>query len=213
MSSQIATFATIFFSMILVNNYVLVQFLGICPFLGVSKKLDSSAGMGAAVIFVMFMATAVTFPLQIFLLDAYNLGYLQTIIFILVIAVLVQLIEITLKKYVPALYQSLGVYLPLITTNCCVLAVTILVVDDYGADVEALGVGAAYIEALVCAIGAGVGFMLAMVMFSGVRKRVEACDPPAPFKGLPITLLAAAITSLSFMGFGGIVENLFNVTL
>ena len=130
MSSQIATFATIFFSMILVNNYVLVQFLGICPFLGVSKKLDSSAGMGAAVIVVMVIATAVTFPLQIFLLDAYNLGYLQTIIFILVIAVLVQLIEITLKKYVPALYQSLGVYLPLITTNCCVLGVTILAVQE-----------------------------------------------------------------------------------
>ena len=213
MSAHIATFATIFFSMILVNNYVLVQFLGICPFLGVSKKLDSSVGMGAAVIVVMVIATAVTFPMQILLLDKFNLGYLQTIVFILVIAVLVQLIEIVLKKYVPALYQSLGVYLPLITTNCCVLAVTILVVDDYGADVEALGFGAAYIEALICAIGAGVGFMLAMVMFSGVRKRVEACDPPAPFKGLPITLLAAAITSLSFMGFGGIVENLFNVTL
>lgn len=133
--------------------------------------------------------------------------------FILVIAVLVQFIEIFLKKYVVALYNSLGVYLPLITTNCCVLAVTILVVDDYGADVAALGFGAAYIEALICAVGAGVGFMLAMVMFSGVRKRVEACDPPASFKGLPITLLAAAITSLSFMGFGGIVENLFNVTL
>ena len=112
-----------------------------------------------------------------------------------------------------ALYNSLGVYLPLITTNCCVLAVTILVVGDYGADVAAMGFGVAYIEALVCAIGAGCGFMLAMVMFSGVRKRVEACDPPAPFKGLPITLIAAAITSLSFMGFGGIVENLFNVTL
>ena len=210
MSTHIATFATIFFSMILVNNYVLVQFLGICPFLGVSKKLDSSAGMGAAVIVVMVIATAVTFPLQIFLLDAYNLGYLQTIIFILVIAVLVQLIEITLKKYVPALYQSLGVYLPLITTNCCVLAVTILVVDDYGADVEALSFGEAYIEALVCAIGAGCGFMLAMVMFSGVRKRVEACDPPAPFKGLPITLVSAAITSMSFMGFGGLVENIIN---
>ena len=110
-------------------------------------------------------------------------------------------------------YNSLGVYLPLITTNCCVLAVTILGVGDYGADVAAMGFGVAYIEALVCAIGAGCGFMLAMVMFSGVRKRVEACDPPAPFKGLPITLIAAAITSLSFMGFGGIVENLFNVTL
>ena len=183
MSAHIATFATIFFSMILVNNYVLVQFLGICPFLGVSKKLDSSVGMGAAVIGVM------------------------------VIAVLVQFIEIFLKKYVVALYNSLGVYLPLITTNCCVLAVTILVVDDYGADVATLGFAAAYVEALVCAVGAGVGFMLAMVMFSGVRKRVEACDPPAPFKGLPITLIAAAITSLSFMGFGGLVENLFNVTL
>ena len=195
--------AAIFFSMILVNNYVLVKFYGICPFLGVSKKLDSAVGMSGAVIFVMFMATAVTFPLQIFVLNPAGLSYLQTIVFILVIAVLVQFIEIFLKKYLVALYNSLGVYLPLITTNCCVLAVTILVVDDYGADVEAL----------VCAIGAGVGFMLAMVMFSGVRKRVEACDPPAPFKGLPITLLAAAITSLSFMGFGGIVENLFNVTL
>ena len=190
--------AAIFFSMILVNNYVLVKFYGICPFLGVSKKLDSAVGMSGAVIFVMLVATAVTFPLQIF---------------ILVIAVLVQFIEIFLKKYVVALYNSLGVYLPLITTNCCVLAVTILVVDDYGADVATLGFAAAYIEALVCAVGAGFGFMLAMVMFSGVRKRVEACDPPAPFKGLPITLIAAAITSLSFMGFGGLVENLFNVTL
>ena len=164
MISHIATFATIFFSMILVNNYVLVQFLGICPFLGVSKKLDSSVGMGAAVIVVMVIATAVTFPLQIFLLDAYNLGYLQTIIFILVIAVLVQLIEITLKKYVPALYQSLGVYLPLITTNCCVLGVTILAVQDYSAVVAEFGFGLAYAEALVCAAGAGVGFLVAMLM-------------------------------------------------
>ena len=195
--------AAIFFSMILVNNYVLVKFYGICPFLGVSKKLDSSIGMSGAVIFVMLVATAVTFPIQIFILNPADLGYLQTIVFI----------EIFLKKYVVALYNSLGVYLPLITTNCCVLAVTILVVDDYGADVATLGFAAAYIEALVCAVGAGVGFMLAMVMFSGVRKRVEACDPPAPFKGLPITLIAAAITSLSFMGFGGLVENLFNVTL
>ena len=179
MSSQIATFATIFFSMILVNNYVLVQFLGICPFLGVSKKLDSSAGMGAAVIVVMVIATAVTFPLQIFLLDAYNLGYLQTIIFILVIAVLVQLIEITLKKYVPALYQSLGVYLPLITTNCCVLGVTILAVQDYSAVVAEFGFGLAYAEALVCAAGAGVGFLVAMLLFCGVRSRVEAANASA----------------------------------
>ena len=171
--------AAIFFSMILVNNYVLVKFYGICPFLGVSKKLDSSIGMSGAVIFVMLVATAVTFPIQIFILNPADLGYLQTIVFILVIAVLVQFIEIFLKKYVVALYNSLGVYLPLITTNCCVLAVTILVVDDYGADVATLGFAAAYIEALVCAVGAGVGFMLAMVMFSGVRKRVEACDPPS----------------------------------
>ena len=123
------------------------------------------------------------------------------------------IIEIFLKKYVVSLYNSLGVYLPLITTNCCVLAVTILVVDDYGADVATLGFAAAYIEALVCAVGSGVGFMLAMCLFSGVRKRVELCEAPGPFKGLPITLIAAAITSLSFMGFGGIVENLFNVTL
>lgn len=211
--SQVTVFATIFFNLILVNNYVLVQFLGICPFLGVSKKLDSSVGMGLAVIFVMVLATAVTFPLQIYLLDAFDLGYMQTVIFILVIAVLVQLIEITLKKYVPALYTALGVYLPLITTNCCVLGVAILVVDDYGADVATLGFAMAYIEALVCAVGSGVGFMLAMCLFSGVRKRVEICDAPGPMKGLPITLVAAAITSMSFMGFGGIVENLFNVTL
>ena len=211
--NQVAVFATIFFNLILVNNYVLVQFLGICPFLGVSKKLDSSTGMGLAVIFVMVLATAVTFPLQIFLLDAYDLGYMQTVIFILVIAVLVQLIEITLKKYVPALYTALGVYLPLITSNCCVLGVTILVIDDYGADVATLGFVPAFIEALVCAVGSGVGFMLAMCLFSAVRKRVEVCDAPGPLKGLPITLIAAAITSLSFMGFGGIVENLFNVTL
>ena len=205
MSTHIATFATIFFSMILVNNYVLVQFLGICPFLGVSKKLDSSAGMGAAVIVVMVIATAVTFPL-----DAYNLGYLQTIIFILVIAVLVQLIEITLKKYVPALYQSLGVYLPLITTNCCVLGVTILAVQDYSAIVAEYGFGLAYAEALVCAAGAGVGFLVAMLLFCGVRSRVEAANPPESFKGLPITLVSAAITSMSFMGFGGLVENIIN---
>ena len=212
MSSQIAAFATIFFSMILVNNYVLVQFLGICPFLGVSKKLDSSLGMGVAVIVVMVIATAVTFPLQIFLLDAFDLGYMQTIIFILVIAVLVQLIEITLKRYVPALYQSLGVYLPLITTNCCVLGVTILAVQDYSAVVQQC-FGLAYAEALVCSAGAGVGFLVAMLLFCGVRQRVENADPPSCFKGLPITLVAAAITSLSFMGFGGLVENIINAIL
>ena len=213
MSEQIATFATIFFSMILVNNYVLVQFLGICPFLGVSKKLDSSFGMGMAVIAVMVIATAVTFPLQIFLLDAFDLGYMQTIIFILVIAVLVQLIEIALKRYIPALYQSLGVYLPLITTNCCVLGVTILAVQDYSVIVQESGFGLAFAQALVCAAGAGVGFLVAMLLFCGVRQRVENADPPESFKGLPITLVAAAITSLSFMGFGGLVENIINAIL
>ena len=213
MSAQIATFATILFSMILVNNYVLVQFLGICPFLGVSKKLDSSVGMGVAVIVVMVIATAVTFPLQIFLLDAYDLGYMQTIIFILVIAVLVQLIEITLKRYIPALYSALGVYLPLITTNCCVLGVAILAVQDYGGDVAEYGFGFAFAEALVCAAGAGIGFLLAMVLFCGVRQRVEDADPPQSFKGLPITLVSAAITSLSFMGFGGLVENIIAALL
>ena len=213
MSAQIATFATILFSMILVNNYVLVQFLGICPFLGVSKKLDSSVGMGVAVIVVMVIATAVTFPLQIFLLDAYDLGYMQTIIFILVIAVLVQLIEITLKRYIPALYSALGVYLPLITTNCCVLGVAILAVQDYGGDVAEYGFGFAFAEALVCAAGAGIGFLLAMVLFCGVRQRVEDADLPQSFKGLPITLVSAAITSLSFMGFGGLVENIIAALL
>ena len=211
--SQAAVFATIFFNLILVNNYVLVQFLGICPFLGVSKKLDSSVGMGLAVIFVMVLATAVTFPLQIFLLDAYDLGYMQTVIFILVIAVLVQLIEITLKKYVPALYTALGVYLPLITTICCVLGVTILAVQDYSSVVAQQGFGLAFAQALVCAAGAGVGFLVAMLLFCGVRQRVEAADPPESFKGLPITLVAAAITSVSFMGFGGLVENIISALL
>ena len=192
--------ASIFFSMILVNNYVLVKFLGICPFLGVSKKLDSAFGMSCAVVFVMVLATSVTWPLQQ-LLDANGLGYLQTIVFILVIAVLVQLVEIILKKYMPPLYSSLGVYLPLITTNCAVLGVTILNIDN----------GYNFVESIVCAAGAGFGFMLAMVMFSGVRKRVEEAAPPKCFEGLPITLVAAAVTSLSFMGFGGIVDAIFKV--
>ena len=209
---SVTTLLAISLGAILTNNFIFAQFLGICPFLGVSKKIDTAIGMGAAVTFVMGLASAFCYLINMVLVSL-HLEFMQTVAYILVIAGLVQFVEMFLKKNIPTLYTALGVYLPLITTNCCVLAVTILVVDDYGADVAALGFGAAYIEALVCSIGAGVGFMLAMVMFSGVRKRVEACDPPAPFKGLPITLLAAAITSLSFMGFGGIVENLFNVTL
>ena len=191
----------IFFSMILVNNYVLVKFLGICPFLGVSKKLDSAFGMSCAVIFVMVLATAVTLPLETYILDPNGLHYLQTIVFILVIAVLVQFIEIFLHKYMVALYNSLGVYLPLITTNCCVLGVCILNFTN----------GYNYLEALFCAAGSGFGFMAAMVMFSGVRKRVDAANPPECFKGLPITLVAASITSLSFMGFGGIMNSIFGI--
>ncbi len=200
--------ASIFFTMILVDNYVLVKFLGICPFLGVSKKLDSAVGMSLAVTFVMVLATAATWPIQMFLLTpagsegtSRDMGYLQTIVFILIIAILVQLLENFLKKFIPALYKSLGVYLPLITTNCTILGVTILNIDNvYN-----------FIESVVCAAGAGLGFLLAMVLFSGVRRRVEQAVTPKCFEGLPITLVSAAITSLSFMGFGGIVEAIFHV--
>ena len=197
--------ASIFFTMILVDNYVLAKFLGICPFLGVSKKLDSAVAMSLAVTFVMVVATAATWPIQMLLLTpasgAWDLGYLQTIVFILIIAILVQLLENFLKKFVPALYKALGVYLPLITTNCTILGVTSLNIDN----------GYNFIESIVCAAGAGIGFLVAMVLFSGVRRRVEQAVTPACFKGLPITLVAAAMTSLSFMGFGGIVEAIFRV--
>ena len=200
---MIKQLAIIFFTMILVDNYVLSKFLGICPFLGVSKKLDSAVGMSLAVVFVMVMATAATWPIQTFLLTpasgAWDMGYLQTIVFILIIAILVQLLENFLKKFVPALYRSLGVYLPLITTNCTILGVTILNIDN----------GYNFIESIVCAAGAGLGFLVAMVLFSGVRRRVEQAKCPECFKGLPITLVAAAMTSLSFMGFGGIVDAIF----
>ena len=191
--------AAIFFTMILVDNYVLAKFLGICPFLGVSKKLDSAVGMSLAVTFVMVMATAATWPIQIFILNPFGMEYLQTIVFILIIAILVQLLENILKKYIPSLYKSLGVYLPLITTNCTILGVTILNLDN----------GYNFIESIVCAAGAGIGFLVAMVLFSGVRRRVEEANVPKCFEGLPITLVAAAMTSLSFMGFGGIVEAIF----
>ena len=186
---------------ILVNNFVLSKFMGICPFLGVSKKLDSAVGMSLAVTFVMLMATAATYPIQRGVLDRFGLGYLQTIVFILVIAALVQLVEIILKKYVPSLYQALGIYLPLITTNCAVLGVTILNIDE----------GYSFAESLISALGAGLGFLLAMVLFSGVRSRVDTADSvPKPFKGLPITLIAASIVSVAFMGFTGVVEGLFH---
>ena len=191
---------------ILVNNYVLSQFLGICPFLGVSKKLDQAAGMSVAVIFVMLLATAVTYPIQYFVLNNLGLKYLQTIVFILVIAALVQLVEIILKKYIPALHASLGVYLPLITTNCAVLGVCISNIDNYL--VEKASFGAGFTQAMFNSLGSGLGFLLAMVLFSGVRSRVDKCKCPESFKGMPITLISAAIVSVSFMGFAGIVENL-----
>ncbi len=189
----------ILLSAVFINNYILSRFLGICPFLGVSKKLDSATGMSFAVIFVMLIATAVTWPIQMYLLNPFNLGYLQTIVFILVIATLVQLVEIILKRYIPSLHKSLGVYLPLITTNCAILGVTILNIDE----------GYTFAEAMVNSLGSGLGFFLAMVMFSGVRSKLEGADIPKAFEGLPITLVAASITSLSFMGFGGVIENLF----
>lgn len=192
-------FIIILLSAVFINNYVLSRFLGICPFLGVSKKLNQATGMSIAVIFVMLISTAVTYPIQKYLLDPNDLGYLQTIVFILVIAALVQLVEIILKKYMPSLHKALGVYLPLITTNCAVLGVTILNIDE----------GYTFAESMVNSLGSGLGFFLAMVMFSGVRSKLEGADIPKAFQGLPITLVAASITSLSFLGFGGIIENLF----
>ena len=204
--------AFIFFSMILVNNYVLVKFLGICPFLGVSGKLSSSVGMSAAVIFVMVLATAVTWPVYTYLLVPFGIEYLYNISFILIIAVLVQLVEIVLKKYIPPLYKSLGIYLPLITTNCAVLGVTVLNIETPSL-IDPAAAYYTYPEALLCAAGAGVGFGLAMVLFSGVRRTINRAKPPKSFEGLPITLVSASITSMSFMGFGGLLENLFGVAV
>ena len=191
---------------ILVDNFVLSKFLGICPFLGVSKKLDSAMGMSVAVIFVMIMATAVTFPIYVFLLDPNGLQYMETVVFILVIAALVQLVEMALKKFIPALHRSLGVYLPLITTNCAVLGVTMLDIDNWD---PAVSFGASYGNALLYSLGAGLGFMLAMVLFAGVRSRLDSDKTPKCFQGMPITLIAAAIVSVAFMGFGGVVDGLF----
>ncbi len=191
--------AVILMTSVLVNNYVLSRFLGICPFLGVSKKLNQAAGMGAAVIFVMLMATAVTWPIQTLLLSKLGLEYMRTIVFILVIAALVQLVEIILKKYLPALHASLGIYLPLITTNCAVLGVTLNNIND----------GYTFLESMVNSLGCGLGFLLAMVLFAGVRSRLEEADPPKSFQGLPITLISASIVALSFFGFAGLVDGLF----
>lgn len=186
---------------IFVNNYVLQKFLGICPFLGVSKKLNQAVGMGVAVTFVMLCATAVTWPIQILVLEPLGLGYLQTIAFILVIAALVQFVEIVLKKFIPALHKSLGVYLPLITTNCAVLGVAINNITD----------GFDFVESMFSSLGVGLGFLLAMVLFAGVRSRIENCPAPKAIQGLPVTLIAASIVSLAFFGFSGVIENLLGV--
>ena len=189
----------ILMSSVLVNNYVLNRFLGICPFLGVSKKLNQAVGMGISVIFVMLVATAVTWPIQKFILEKTGLEYTQTIVFILIIAALVQFIEIVLKKFIPSLHKSLGVYLPLITTNCAVLGVTINnILDGYN-----------FLESMVSSLGCGLGFLLAMVLFSGVRSVINEKLVPQSLKGLPVTLIAASFVSMAFFGFAGIVDNLF----
>ncbi len=183
---------------VLANNYVLQQFLGICPFLGVSKKFNQASGMGIAVTFVMLCATAVTWPIYTFMLAPFGLEYLETIVFILVIAALVQFVEIVLKRFIPALYKALGVYLPLITTNCAVLGVAL----------NNITAGYDFVESIFSSLGVGLGFLLAMVLFAGVRSRIENCPSPKVFRGIPITLVAASIVALSFLGFSGVIENM-----
>ncbi len=191
---------SIMFLMIFTENYVLVQFLGICPFLGVSKKFDSAIGMTGAVVFVMTLASAVTWLIYRYVMEPAGLGYLQTIIFILVIAALVQFVEIFLKKFARGLYQALGIYLPLITTNCIVLAATIQNIDN----------SYTFLQSCVNGLSAGIGFGVALVLFCGVRRALENAKPPKCFEGLPITMVAAALTSVTFMGFTGMAENLFH---
>lgn len=188
------TYLSIIITAIFVNNIVFAQFLGICPFLGVSKKLGSAVGMGAAVTFVMAIATCVTWLLQSCVLNPLSLGYMQTIVFILVIAALVQMLEIVLKKIAPGLYQALGVFLPLITTNCAVLGVAILVVQkDFN-----------LAESLVYAVSTAVGLTLALVIFAGIREQLTLVEVPRPMRGVPIALICAGLLAMAFMGFAGI---------
>lgn len=195
---EIKSFILILMGGVLVNNYVLNQFLGICPFLGVSKKINQASGMGMAVIFVMLFATAATWPIYNYILVPAKLEFLQTIVFILVIATLVQFVEIILKRFIPSLFNALGIYLPLITTNCAVLGVTI----------NNISAGYSFLEAMISSLGVGLGFLLAMVLFAGVRSRIDDSNSPKCFKGLPVTLIAASIVALAFYGFAGIVETL-----
>ena len=194
------TIWAIILSAILTDNFVLSKFMGCCPFLGVSKDIGNSLGMGTAVIFVMVCSTAITYPIYVLLLAPLGLAYLQTMTFILVIALFVQLIEIMLKKLIPPLYKALGIYLPLITTNCAVLGVTLLNVDQFAASTSFVS---GYLKALLYAFCAGIGFTLALLIFAGVRNRLESSDIPEMFKGVPATLIAASIVSLSFLAFSG----------
>lgn len=193
----------VFLAAILTENYILNKFLGICPFLGVSKKLDTAVGMSLAVTLVMVIATGVTWPIYTFILVPSGIGYLQTIVFILIIATIVQLLETVLKKYMPPLYNALGIYLPLITTNCAVLGVTMLVLEK-GASDPSFG----FAHSMVNAFGSGIGFLVAMAIFAGVRERLEDCDIPKFWKGMPITLVSAALVAVSFLGFSGVVDRL-----
>ena len=191
---SITSLLSISLGAILVNNFILVQFLGICPFMGVSKKMDTALGMGVAVTFVMGLASAATWLINEYLLIPMNLQYMQTVAFILVIAALVQFVEMFLQKMVPALYQALGIYLPLITTNCAVLGVALLnVQNNYN-----------FIESVVYGVTGGIGFIVAICLFSSVRERVDNCDCPESFKGFPIALISAGLLALAFMGFSGL---------
>lgn len=188
------TYISIFITAVFVNNIILSQFLGICPFLGVSKKIDSAVGMGAAVTFVMLLSTIVTYLLQAYLLTPFGLGYMQTIVFILVIAALVQMLEIILKKVSPSLYQALGVFLPLITTNCAILGVAILVIQkDY-----------TLVESVVYAVSTAIGFTLSLTLFAGIREQLQLNDIPKAMQGIPIALITAGLLALAFMGFSGV---------
>ena len=178
----------------LTDNYVLSRTTGICPFLGVSKKFQQAVGMSIAVIFVILCATAATWPIYTYLLAKFELTYLKTVVFILVIAALVQFVEIVLKKFIPPLYKSLGVYLPLITTNCIVLGIT----------EENIAESRNFLASMTASLGVGIGFLIAMILFAGVRSRIENCPAPKSFKGIPITLVAAAIVALAFSGFKSI---------
>jgi electron transport complex protein RnfA len=196
MESGMGDFFVILVSAILVNNFVLARFLGLCPFMGVTKKVDTAVGMGAAVTFVMTVAAIVTWFIQYFILMPFGIEYLQTIAFILVIASLVQLVEMVVQKTSPVLYQALGIFLPLITTNCAVLGLAVLNIQT----------GYSFLESILFAIGAAIGFTLAMVLMAGIRERVDLGPVPKCFEGLPIAYIAAGLLSLAFMGFAGLVK-------